>query len=88
MLGELPATLDACDAYLCTGSRASVYDEAGWIHALKDFVRQAYAAGKPFVGICFGHQMLAEALGGKTSKAPQGWGAGIHTVEVVRLKLS
>ena len=82
--GELPASLDACDAYLCTGSRSSVYDDVGWIHSLKDFVRRAYEAGRPFVGVCFGHQMLAEALGGKTAMARQGWGVGIHCVEVVR----
>jgi GMP synthase-like glutamine amidotransferase len=82
--GELPHALDACDAYLCTGSRYSVYDDLGWIHTLKGFVRQAYHAGKPFVGICFGHQLLAEALGGKTARAPQGWGVGVHRMEVVR----
>jgi GMP synthase-like glutamine amidotransferase len=82
--GELPPSLDACDAYLCTGSRSSVYDEAGWIHALKDFVRRAHEAGKPLVGICFGHQMLAEALGGRVERAPQGWGVGVHQLEVVR----
>ncbi|HZS05257.1 MAG TPA: gamma-glutamyl-gamma-aminobutyrate hydrolase family protein [Blastocatellia bacterium] len=82
--GEFPATVDACDAYLCTGSRHSVYEDVDWINSLKGFVRQAYEAGRPFVGICFGHQMLAEALGGKTAKAPQGWGVGIHDVEIVR----
>jgi GMP synthase-like glutamine amidotransferase len=82
--GELPASLDACEAYLCTGSRSSVYDDAGWIQALKDFVRRAHGVGKPFVGICFGHQMLAEALGGKTERAVHGWGVGVHCLEVVQ----
>lgn len=82
--GELPDSLDACNAYLCTGSRYSVYDDLGWIHALKDFVRRAHEVGKPFIGICFGHQLLAEALGGKTTKAPEGWGVGVHSIEVAR----
>jgi GMP synthase-like glutamine amidotransferase len=81
--GEFPA-LDACDAFITTGSRFSVYDDVDWIHRLKDFVRRARDAGKPFVGVCFGHQMLAEALGGKVEKAKNGWGVGVHAVEVVK----
>jgi len=82
--GRFPLSLDACDAYLCTGSRYSVYEDVGWIHWLKDFVKQAYRADKPFVGICFGHQLLAEALGGKTERATQGWGVGVHSLNVIR----
>jgi GMP synthase-like glutamine amidotransferase len=81
---EFPASTDACDAYLATGSRFSAYDDVGWIHSLKDFVRQLRDADRPFVGICFGHQVLAEALGGKVVKAEQGWGAGVHTIEIAR----
>lgn len=76
-----PASLEECDAYLCTGSRWSVYDEVPWIHELKVFVRRVQAARTPFVGICFGHQMLAEALGGKVEKSAYGWGVGIRDVE-------
>lgn len=82
--GELPRALDECAGYLCTGSRYSVYDDVDWIHQLKDFVRQLRAAGRPFVGICFGHQMLAEALGGQVRKAAQGWGVGAQTIELLR----
>jgi GMP synthase-like glutamine amidotransferase len=84
--GEFPATLDECDAYLTTGSRFSVYDDAAWIHTLKDFVRQLHAAEKPFVGVCFGHQMLAEALGGRVSKALTGWGAGVQNVAITQIE--
>jgi GMP synthase-like glutamine amidotransferase len=82
--GQLPDSPDACDAYLCTGSRYSVYDDLDWIRALKGFVRGIYEAGRPFVGICFGHQLLAEALGGKTAPAPQGWGVGVHVMRLIR----
>jgi GMP synthase-like glutamine amidotransferase len=82
--GALPPSVDACDAYLCTGSRFSVYDDVDWIHALQAFVRRLSDAGKPYVGICFGHQLLAEALGGQVAKAGTGWGVGVHPVEVVR----
>lgn len=82
--GETPPPAGAYDAYICTGSRCSVYDDRPWIAALKDFVREVQECGKPFVGICFGHQMLAEALGGKVEKAAQGWGVGVHDMYIVR----
>jgi GMP synthase-like glutamine amidotransferase len=81
--GELPSTPDACDAYLCTGSRYSAYEERDWIVALKDYVRRLHEARKPFVGVCFGHQILAEALGGSVEAAGQGWGVGIHEMRVI-----
>lgn len=81
---EWPGTVDECDAYLTTGSRFSVYDDVPWIHRLKAFVRQLHEAGKPYVGICFGHQMLAEALGGRVAKAPTGWGVGVHACEITQ----
>jgi GMP synthase-like glutamine amidotransferase len=80
---EWPGALDDCDAYLTTGSRFSVYDDVPWIHWLKAFVRQLHDAGKPYIGICFGHQMLAEALGGRVAKAPTGWGVGVHACEII-----
>jgi GMP synthase-like glutamine amidotransferase len=82
--GELPSNTDACDAYICTGSRYSVYEDRDWINGLKAFVRQLHAARKPFVGICFGHQVLAEALGGEVRAATQGWGVGILDMHVTQ----
>jgi len=82
--GEFPPSLAACDAYLTTGSRFSAYDDIDWIHALKNFLRRIHKAKKPFVGVCFGHQLIAEALGGKVSRAETGWGVGVHNVEIIR----
>ncbi len=82
--GQFPSSVDACDAYLCTGSRCSAYDQADWILRLLDFVRELHAAAAPLVGICFGHQVLAEALGGKVERASSGWGVGVHGMDVVR----
>jgi GMP synthase-like glutamine amidotransferase len=82
--GEFPQSPDDCDAYLTTGSRFSAYDDVDWIHALKDFLRRIHEAEKPFVGVCFGHQLMAEALGGKVARAETGWGVGVHDVEVIK----
>lgn len=80
--GALPSSADECDGWLATGSRRSVYDDEPWIAALSSFVRDVRAAGAPFVGICFGHQLLAHALGGRTAPAPNGWGVGAHVMDV------
>ncbi|SNY90187.1 GMP synthase - Glutamine amidotransferase [Cohaesibacter sp. ES.047] len=76
--GELPASPTDCQAWLITGSKFGAYEDYPWIHALKDFIAKAYQAGVPMVGICFGHQILAESLGGKVLKSDKGWGVGRH----------
>jgi GMP synthase-like glutamine amidotransferase len=80
--GTIPAATDECDAWVCSGSRASVYDDLAWIAPLSRFVARVRDAGAPFVGICFGHQLLAHALGGRAERAAGGWGVGAHRVEV------
>ncbi|TGD72701.1 GMP synthase [Mangrovimicrobium sediminis] len=77
--GEYPADIDEVDAYLITGSKSSVYEDKPWIKRLMDFVRELDARRKKLVGICFGHQLVAQALGGRTEKSPKGWGVGLHT---------
>lgn len=81
--GEWPTDLHVCDAYLVTGSPQGVYDPDPWIPPLADFLRCGYAAGKKLVGICFGHQLLAHALGGHAEKATGGWGMGLRRFEIV-----
>lgn len=76
--GDFPPTVTACDAYLVTGSPQGVYDPDPWIATLADFLRHSFAAGRKLVGICFGHQMLAHALGGHAEKAAAGWGMGLR----------
>jgi GMP synthase-like glutamine amidotransferase len=78
--GELPKPA-AHGAYLVTGSPAGVYDPLPWIAPLMDFIRNAGEA--KMIGVCFGHQVMAEALGGEVIKSPKGWGAGLHRYEVV-----
>jgi GMP synthase-like glutamine amidotransferase len=76
--GQFPENIDAVDAYLITGSKSSVYDDKPWISQLVNFVKELSARKKKLVGICFGHQLVAEALGGKTEKSDKGWGVGLH----------
>ncbi len=74
-----PSTLQAI---LITGSSAGVYDQLDWIAPLEDFVRAAYAKHVPMVGVCFGHQLMAQALGGIARKSEKGWGIGRHVYDV------
>ena len=78
-----PRNINECDAYITTGSKASVYDDEIWIHKLEDYIRALHAAEKKLIGICFGHQLIAQALGGKTANAAQGWGVGVHSNQIV-----
>lgn len=80
--GELPRQGGAHDAYLITGSPAGVYESLPWIEPLQQFIRSA--GGSKMVGICFGHQIMAEALGGRVQKSDKGWGAGLHRYSILR----
>jgi GMP synthase-like glutamine amidotransferase len=79
--GHFPEDPAAHHAYLITGSPAGVYDPLPWIAPLMDFIRSA--DGAKMVGVCFGHQVMAEALGGHVEKSEKGWGAGLHQYSVV-----
>jgi GMP synthase-like glutamine amidotransferase len=70
------------DAILITGSPAGVYDDLDWIAPLERFVRAAYDARTPMAGVCFGHQLIAQALGGTVRKSDKGWGIGRHVYDV------
>jgi GMP synthase-like glutamine amidotransferase len=66
------------DGIVITGSRQSVGDDLPWIDDLIDLVVRAHERNVPVVGICFGHQLIAHALGGRVDRAPAGWGVGVH----------
>nr|WP_295374187.1 homoserine O-succinyltransferase [uncultured Sphingosinicella sp.] len=79
--GEYPASPDEQDAYMVTGSPAGVYDDLPWIPELKSFLQSAKGKAK-LVGICFGHQIMAEAFGGRVEKSERGWGVGLQRYDV------
>ncbi|KWV52252.1 glutamine amidotransferase [Bradyrhizobium macuxiense] len=80
--GEMLPDPAGLDAILITGSPAGVYDGFDWIAPLEDFVRKAHDKRVPMVGVCFGHQLIAQALGGTVRKSEKGWGMGRHVYRV------
>ena len=81
--GGWPDRPEACDAYIVTGAAAGVYDADPWIGELLAFLRAAKGRAK-LVGVCFGHQAMAQAFGGDVKKSDKGWGLGLHTYGVVQ----
>ncbi len=73
---DFPDAPSAADGWLITGSRHGAYEDHPFIRPLEDFIRAVQAAGVPLVGICFGHQIIAQALGGKVERHPGGWAVG------------
>jgi GMP synthase (glutamine-hydrolysing) len=82
--GAAPASLDDADVWIATGSPASVYDGFDWIATAEEIVREAARTESAFVGICFGHQLVAQALGGRVAKAEGGWCIGATDYTTVR----
>ena len=81
--GQWPDSIHACDSWIIGGSPKSVYDPDKWITKLIGLVQECHEKKKPLLGVCFGHQLIAQALGGKAAKSSKGWGVGVR-----RFKLS
>ncbi|SLN21279.1 type 1 glutamine amidotransferase [Pseudooctadecabacter jejudonensis] len=79
--GDFPDAADVCDGWLITGSKHGAYEDHPWIPPLESLIRDAYAAAIPIVGICFGHQIIAQALGGTVEKFDGGWAVGRQTYD-------
>lgn len=82
--GDFPASAMECDGWIVTGSRANVYQDLPWMRQLKSLILDIHEADRPTLGICFGHQIIAEAFGGSVDKYPNGWGVGLHHYDLVR----
>jgi GMP synthase-like glutamine amidotransferase len=74
--GEFPGAVTECAGWLITGSKHGVYEDHPWIAPLEQFIRASFAAEVPMVGVCFGHQIIAQAMGGKVVQFPGGWAVG------------
>ncbi|MCH2094755.1 MAG: type 1 glutamine amidotransferase [Rhodobacteraceae bacterium] len=70
---------EAADGWLITGSRHGAYEDLPWIARLENLIRAIYGTGKPLIGVCFGHQIIAQALGGWVEKFEGGWNIGRQT---------
>lgn len=70
------------DGIVITGSAAGVYEDHAWLEPLRGFIRNAYDLRTPMLGVCFGHQIMADALGGDVRKSEKGWGLGRHVYGV------
>jgi GMP synthase-like glutamine amidotransferase len=81
--GELPAGATACDGYVVTGGAAGAYDPLPWIAPFEDFLREAKGKAA-LAGVCLGHQLMAQAFGGRVVKSPKGWGVGENEYRVLR----
>ena len=75
---ELPTDTSEFDGLLITGSPAGVYEDHEWMPSLFKLIEASVASNTPQIGICFGHQAVAQALGGKVIKSPKGWALGRH----------
>lgn len=75
---QFPDELTGFEGWVVSGSANSAYEDLPWIHRTEDLLRKLVADQVPMVAVCFGHQLLAQALGGRVAKSPDGWGAGMH----------
>ena len=81
--GQMPASLSEQEGWLCSPSRLSVYDDIDWLRDVEQLLRDMVATETPYVGICFGHQLMAQALGATVAKADYGWGIGAKHYDIV-----
>jgi len=81
-LDDFPNDLSEFDGWAISGSRNNVSENLPWMPKLKTLIQQAYANRQPIVGICFGHQIIADAFGGKVDRYEGGWGLGLHEYQL------
>ena len=80
--GQMPDSTRDQDGWLCSPSRLSVYDDIAWLRDVEQLLRDIVSTEAPYVGICFGHQLMAQALGAVVQKAEYGWGIGSKQYDI------
>ncbi len=80
--GEFPDGPDSAEGWLITGSRFGAYEDHFWIPPLEQLIRDIYAVRRPLIGVCFGHQIIAQALGGRVEKFRGGWSVGRTSYDI------
>lgn len=81
--GFFPDNAEQCDGWVITGSICGVNQNLPWMLTLKQLILDVYEAKIPMAGICFGHQIIADAFGGKVDKYEGGWGIGLHSYRFI-----
>jgi GMP synthase (glutamine-hydrolysing) len=79
---EFPSNVHEAEGWLITGSRHGAYEDLPFIPPLESFIRKAERVRTPMVGICFGHQIMAQALGGRVEKFSKGWSVGLVDYDI------
>ena len=85
-LGDMPGKPEDCSLWVISGSPKNADDTDPWIQALAEFIRACDAVKAKVVGVCFGHQIMAQALGGKVATSDKGWGVGARKFDILKQK--
>ena len=83
--GEWPKSVEECQAWFVTGSAKGAYDVDQWISQLKNLISELNKKKIKLIGICFGHQIIAESLGGRVEKSSKGWGVGVKNFQIIKI---